>query len=404
MVHQSHGRRGVFDDLEHNAGDENLKRRIILFFMALLIDTLFVIPPFCCVNASEISIQKEIPERYIKILSTKNTKLKAVWGDAKEADQMSAYGGCLYCVTSVDYSPDGKKVLSAHRIPGKGYYEDGLIKLWDAVSGVELHTFKGHSREVNSVDFSPNGLTAVSASTDGTIRLWDIKTGLEVNIVKKVHAKYHIAYAVSFTPNGERVLAGTTEEPSLKLLDINSGKEIQTYETNWNIKDISISGDGKIALTISSYELPTIWNIETGKLIKKFSRQKGILAYLFSTTGSWRSGSLSPDAEKIVAGSTDGVIRFWEVKSGKEIWYKKAHEGGVNDLSFEADGRFILSTGNDATVKIWDSTNGEMIDQIDLATSNDLGVVLSCSPDNSAFVVGTLRGVILHFQLQEKQK
>lgn len=354
---------------------------------------------FCNASEAGISIQRDLPVRYREIPKTNITKLKAVWGDPEKESQVIENGNCSHCVTSIDYSSDGKTVLSAHITPGKGYYEGGVIKLWDATNGVIIHTLIGHSRAVNSVVFSPNGLRAASASTDGTVRLWDITTGLESKLLKKVHAEYDIAWSVAFTPYDDRILVAINEDPSLKLLDINSGEEIQTYETNWNIRKISITRDGKFALTISPNELPTIWNVMNGKLIKIFRRQGGVLSYLFSKTGTWSSGSLSHNGEKIVASSTDGMIRLWEVSSGKESWAKLAHKGGVNDVSFSANGKFILSAGNDATVKIWNSTDGELIDQIDLAISNDMGVVLSCSPDNNSFVVGTLRGIILHFQL-----
>lgn len=37
---------------------------------------------------------------------------------------------------------------------------------------------KGHTNEVNSVCFSPDGLTLATGSDDNTIMLWDVKTGL----------------------------------------------------------------------------------------------------------------------------------------------------------------------------------------------------------------------------------
>ncbi len=40
-----------------------------------------------------------------------------------------------------------------------------------------IRTFKGHSDDVNSVAFSPDGRFALSGSRDDTLRLWDVKTG-----------------------------------------------------------------------------------------------------------------------------------------------------------------------------------------------------------------------------------
>jgi WD40 repeat protein len=69
----------------------------------------------------------------------------------------------------VAFSPDGKTLASASR--------DKTIKVWDAHSGQERATLKGHTEEVHCVAFSPDGKTLASAGGDGTIKLWDVKVG-----------------------------------------------------------------------------------------------------------------------------------------------------------------------------------------------------------------------------------
>jgi WD40 repeat protein len=51
------------------------------------------------------------------------------------------------------------------------------VKVWELSTGRCVRTFTGHTREVYSVVFSPDGQTLVSSSTDETVRLWDVNTG-----------------------------------------------------------------------------------------------------------------------------------------------------------------------------------------------------------------------------------
>ena len=57
--------------------------------------------------------------------------------------------------------------------------DDTTVRLWDVVSGTSIHTLTGHTREVKSVSFSPDGNKIASAGgwRDETIRLWDVASG-----------------------------------------------------------------------------------------------------------------------------------------------------------------------------------------------------------------------------------
>ncbi|MDY7034466.1 MAG: hypothetical protein SVY10_21520 [Thermodesulfobacteriota bacterium] len=78
-------------------------------------------------------------------------------------------------------------------------------------------------------------------------------------MLKKVKAKeYDLAWAVDFSPDGNRIIVGINEEYTLKLLDVNTGQEIQFFDIVWNIRKVSFSDDGKYVLSISTYDPPSI--------------------------------------------------------------------------------------------------------------------------------------------------
>ena len=58
--------------------------------------------------------------------------------------------------------------------------EKMAIRLWEVATGENIHTFWGHTTDVQSLDFSPDGTRLASGADDGTILLWDVKPFIDI--------------------------------------------------------------------------------------------------------------------------------------------------------------------------------------------------------------------------------
>ena len=77
--------------------------------------------------------------------------------------------GHTHDVRSVTFSPDGKYICS-------GSYDE-TVRLWNVDTGENIRTLNGHTHWVRSVSFSPDGKYICSGSDDNTVRLWNVDTG-----------------------------------------------------------------------------------------------------------------------------------------------------------------------------------------------------------------------------------
>ena len=119
---------------------------------------------------------------------------------------------------AVVFSPDGARIASA------GF--DATVRVWDAVSGDELLTIRGHSDWVWSVAFSPDGRRIASGGGDRTVRVWDAASG-EKLLTLSGHSDS--VWAVVFSPEGARI-ASAGNDATVRVWDSASGDELLTVQ------------------------------------------------------------------------------------------------------------------------------------------------------------------------------
>jgi WD40 repeat protein len=144
-------------------------------------------------------------------------------------------------VESVQITPDGR-----HAISGS---EDNTCKIWKLDTGSCLGTLEGHSSHVQSVAVSPDGaLIATAGFIDRTIRLWDFRTGTCLQVIDAIETPISLA----FTPDGRRLIAGTTDQ-TIHLYRLTADRPAVPTEpsrryVNAKVVLVGESGVGKSAL------------------------------------------------------------------------------------------------------------------------------------------------------------
>jgi hypothetical protein len=133
----------------------------------------------------------------------------------------------------VAFGPDGNRLASGS--------DDNTVKVWDARTGREALTLRGHADHVTSMAFSPDGNHLVSGSSDRTVNVWDAHTGQKA---LTLHGHAGGVLSVAFSPGGSR-LASASGDETVKVWDARTGQEALTLRghAKW-VTCVAYSPDG----------------------------------------------------------------------------------------------------------------------------------------------------------------
>lgn len=95
----------------------------------------------------------------------------------------------------------------------------------------------------------------------------------------------------------------------------------------------------------------------------------------------FRSVAFSPDSQRLVSGSDDGIVRIWDISTIQSGTSESHHvHEKVGSVFFSADGRmFATASDSDPSVKIWSTSLGNCLQTFDY---NEHIVDISFSTDN----------------------
>ena len=116
---------------------------------------------------------------------------------------------------------------------------------------------------------------------------------------------------------------------------------------------VSFSHDGRLVAGIANDGL-YVWDVATGKRMRTIP-----VPHPAADQTCWHRPNcgcaFSPTQNIIAVATVEGSIVFLDVaaQSNTPIAVVKGHDGPVNSVAWQADGRYLVSGGNDSTIVLW---------------------------------------------------
>ncbi|MBY0527643.1 MAG: hypothetical protein K2R98_29870 [Gemmataceae bacterium] len=162
------------------------------------------------------------------------------------------------------------KALPAHSTDGTILAwpsSDAVIRLWRMDNGKQIRELKGHRATITGIAFSPGGSFLASSAggrpplkatfVDTTVRLWDVNTGKQL-----WHADCDdIIESIAYAPDGKTIVACTGERGT--VWEAASGKPLFQFEDGKSeFSHVAYAPNGKTIASAMSDGTTLLWSMD----------------------------------------------------------------------------------------------------------------------------------------------
>jgi WD40 repeat protein len=224
-----------------------------------------------------------------------------------------------------DFSNDGKLLTTASF--------DGIVRVFDVVSGKETKTFQGHSSRVDGVAFLSSARKIVSVG-DTTLRVWS----LDKNNEEKILSLNESVFRVDVTPDEKKVIVAFNSG-LVKIIETINWTETGSFNCKTGIQEITVSPDGKTLAAFSGKNIE-LWNLgnSTIQSILKGHEKPGY------------GIGFSPDGNYLVSGSYDQTFKLWNLQTNVCTLTFHGFEDTIYSCKILSENEIFLSSSQG---KIW---------------------------------------------------
>lgn len=322
------------------------------------------------------------------ILTSTDTDNSILVTDIESGTLLHKLSGHKENVNSIRFSSDGNLILSAS--------DDKTVRLWDIGTTFPINEIKFPFAHNTKAVFSPDdNLIAYNESHDLVLLC---KSDYS-EVARFVHPNYINSF--SFSPDGQKIV--TCAYDTIRIWDIKkrgvvmkfTDEKLGPQKNDGGInttEDIIYSNDGKYLFCSSSHGRIFVWDSMTGKKIA-FNKDGGTSIAISSDDNNivwgdhqyinylniwdWKSNKLSriglhndlvtqvcysPNKQMIASIClSDNDIYLWNRTSGRLIMRLTGHAARITSISFSPNGRYLVSSSEDSSVRVWDVITGIVI-------------------------------------------
>lgn len=273
--------------------------------------------------------------------------------------------GWEYIVT-----PDGLYVIGSSWL--------GMIRVLSLLKGEELRSIYCRDIFPGSVTTTLDGQYIVGSDSGGKIHSWSFSTGERTLTIDAPYSAP--VYRIVFTASGFILTQTGCENDNVVTIWSPNWERLHHIRTSLEyVRGMRVSlgvltsPGGEFMVARDRTGVARVWSIRSGN-------QLGVINV------PMEAAAFTPDGQYIVVGGTDGYIRLLSLPTCEQVYViEAAHRKEVSQLEVSADGRFIMSIGDEKVVSVRSVLDGHKVYEFgDTEAWQD--VTMKLSPDGQHII------------------
>ena len=247
-------------------------------------------------------------------------------------------------ISEFEFCPNGRWCVT-------GYGDTAQI--WDAQTGMPVSPILKHGKQVTTIRFSNDGRWLLTgALLENAARIWQVPTGEQVG--QPILLRGHMD-SVEFSPDSQTVVSAE-RRGAIQFWNIETRQpSASKIQHNMFVSPLKFRKDGRWMVSVCRDSTALLVNI--GNLDLPPTK--------LQHDGEVKDADFSPDGQWVATGSQDGTVRIWEAGTGKQICEPLPHPAGVQEVRFTPSGNWIVTRGNDNILRVWScvtpAANGRLV-------------------------------------------
>lgn len=237
-------------------------------------------------------------------------------------------------INTLYFSPDGVQLF----IGSSDVHTNPSVSCWDVRQMRVQFSLKPDRGYTFAVAVHPNGKTFFTSNAR-IIRQWSTQgVGQEQH---QWQADSGTIFTLCTSADGQRLYSGG-EGCVIRVWDSESGREIMALAGHDHVvRSMALSADGRILATGSDQRIK-IWDTATGELQRSF----------FGHPDWVRGLAITPDSHFLISAG-DPTIKIWHLETGQKLNTIKAHDAPIRAIALSRDGSLLVTGSSDGIVKVW---------------------------------------------------